>query len=202
MPEPAGYRRPVPSRATLALIALLAAAALAVAGCGVGSSDQTVSLGDQTVTVPGDAHGVYAELQAILDQLPYQGWYTRCVVKQVEKVLSPSEAEALSELPEAERERQALAITSKAGPACEARHHRPVVDPDASAKELDLLRAGYVSSMAAVAESHGASSTQTACIEEGFSELPPKLLIGIGNGSKKAREGILLSVFKPCSKLK
>lgn len=186
-------------RATLALIVVLAV--VAVAGCG-GSSDQTVSLGDETVTVPGDAHGVYAELQAILDQLPYQGWYTRCVVDQVEKVLSPSEAEALAELPESEREQKALEITSKAGPTCEAQHHRPVIDPNASAKELDLLRAGYVSSMAAVAEAHGASPTQTACIEKGFSELPPKQLIGIGNGSKKLREGILLSVFKPCSKLK
>ena len=189
----------MPPRAIFALIVVLAAAA--VAGCG-GSSDQTAKVGDQTVTVPSDAHGVYAELQAILDQLPYQGWYTHCVVDQVKKVLSPSEAEALSALPEAEREQRALEVTSKAGPACEAQHHRPVIDPNATAKELDLLRAGYVSSMAAVGEAHGASPTQIACIEKGFAELPPKLLIGIGNGSKKAREGILLSVFKPFSKLK
>jgi hypothetical protein len=189
----------VPVRASLALIAVLAVAALA--GCG-GSSDQTVSLGDQTITVPGDTHGVYAELEAILDQLPYQRWYTRCVVGQVKEVLSPSEAEDLSRLPESQRERQAMEITSKAGPACERQHHRPVVDPNATAKELDLLRAGYVTSMTAVAESHGASPTQTACIKEGFENLSPKQVIGIGNGTTKVREGILLSVFKPCSKLK
>jgi len=188
-------------RATVALFVVLVAAALAVAGCG-GSSDQTVSIGEETITVPSDTHGVYAELEAILDQLPYQSWYAKCVVGEVEKVLSPSEAEALSELPTSERERKAMEITAKAGPTCEQRHHRPVVDPNATTKELDLLRAGYVTSMTAVAESHGASPTQTACIEKGFENLSPKALVGIGNGTTKVREGILLSVFKPCSKLK
>jgi hypothetical protein len=187
-------------RATLALIVVLAAGV--VAGCGGSSDDQTTTFGDQTITVPGDAHGVYAELEAILDQLPYEGWYTKCVVDQVEKVLSPDEAEALSELPEAEREEKALQITSQAGPACEALHRLPVVDPNASSKELDLLRGGYVTSMRAVAESHGANADQAACIEKGFEELSEDELILIGNGSKTAREGILLSVFKPCSKVK
>ena len=191
----------MPVRPSLALIVVLAVAAAALAGCG-GSSDQTATLGDQTITVPSDVHGVDAELEAILDQLPYQGWYTRCVVGQVEKVLTPKEAEALSQLPESEREQQAMAITSKAGPICEKQHHRPVIDPNASARELDLLRAGYVTSMKGVAESHGADAAQTACIEKGFEALPPKQLIGIGNGTPKAREGILLSVFRPCSKLK
>jgi hypothetical protein len=184
-------------RAVLALIAVLAAAALA--GCGGGSGDQTVSVGKETITVPGDTHGVYAELNAILDQLPYQSWYTKCVVGQVETVLSPEEAEELAELPEAEREEKALQITSKAGPICEAKHHRPVIDPNASSKELDLLRAGYITSMKSVAEAGGANAAQTACIERGFEKLPEQELIGIGNGSKKVREGILLSVFKPCA---
>lgn len=186
-------------RATLVLIAVLATALLA--GCG-GSDDETLSVGDQTITVPSDAHGVYAELEAILDQLPYQGWYTRCVVDRVKKVLSPAEAEALSELPESEREQKAMQITSKAGPTCEQLHHRPVIDPNATAKELELLRAGYVTSMSAVAEAHGLDASQTACVEKGFEELPPKALIGIGNGSAMLREGILLSVFRPCSKVK
>jgi hypothetical protein len=187
-------------RAALALIAVLAAVALA--GCGGSSGDQTATLGDQVVTVPSDTHGVYGELEAILDQLPYEAWYSKCVVDQVKKVLSPDEADALSELPEAEREEKALQITSQAGPACEAQHHLPVVDPDASSQELDLLRGGYVSSMKAVAESGGADAAQTACIEKGFEELPDSELIEIGNGSKTAREGILLSVFKPCTKVK
>jgi hypothetical protein len=190
----------VPLRAALALIVVLAAVALA--GCGGSSGDQTTTFGDQTVTVPGDAHGVYAELEAILDQLPYEAWYTKCVVRQVEKVLSPAEAEALSKLPEAEREEKATQITAQAGPTCEAKHHLPVIDPNATGKELDLLRAGYVTSMKSVAESNGANADQTACIEKGFEQLPEKRLIEIGNGSKTAREGILLSVFKPCSKVK
>jgi hypothetical protein len=191
----------VPLRAALALIAVLAA--VLVAGCGGSSGDQTATFGDQTVTVPGDAHGVYAELEAILGQLPYEPWYTKCVVSQVEGALSPDEAEALAELPEAEREEKATQITSQAGPVCEAKHPRlQVINPNATSKELDLLRAGYVTSMKSVAESNGANPDQTACIEKGFEQLPQKELVEIGNGSKTAREGILLSVFKPCSKVK
>jgi hypothetical protein len=187
----------VPLRATLALIAVLGA--IALAGCG-GSSDQTTAtFGDQTVTVPSDVHGLTGELEAFLSQLPYEAWYSKCVIAQVKKVLSPAEAEALAELPESESDEKVAAITSQAGPACEAQHHLPVVDPNASSKELDLLRAGYVTSMKSVAESNGATAEQAACVEQGFEELPENELIAIGNGSKTVREGILLSVFKPCS---
>ncbi|HVX32847.1 MAG TPA: hypothetical protein VHA80_06865 [Solirubrobacterales bacterium] len=187
-----------PHFALALLIAVLAAAA--PAGCGGGSGDQTVSVGKETITVPSDTHGVYAELAAILDQLPYRPWYAKCVVAQVEKVLSPAEAEELAKLPEAEREAKAMKITAEAGPRCEAESDRPVVDPHASTKELDLLRAGYVTSMTALAEAGGADADQLACIENNVENLPEKNLIGIGNGSKTVREGILLSIFKPCAK--
>jgi hypothetical protein len=120
------------------------------------------------------------------------------VVAQVKKVLDPAEAEALAELPEAERDEKAFQVISGAGPTCERQHDRPVVDPNASTHELDLLRAGYVTSMTAVAKSHGATPTQIACVEKGFKELPDPQVVGIANAPDKAREGILLSVFKPC----
>jgi hypothetical protein len=187
-------------RAVLLTAVVLAAAVLV--GCG-GSSGETVSIGSgQTITVPSDTHGVYAELEAILDQLPYQHWYTKCVVGRVEKILSPAEAKALSELPESKREQKAMQITAGAGPACERSTRRPVIDPDASSQELALLRVGYVNSMKALAEANGLSPTQTACVERGFEKIPDKQIIGIGDGTEKVREGILLSVFKPCAKLK
>ena len=116
------------------------------------------------------------------------------MIEQVKKALSPAEAEALAELPESERDEKAMAITSQAGPTCEARHHLRVVDPNASSKELDLLRAGYVTSMKSVAESDGATPDQATCVEKGFEELPENELIAIGNGSKTVREGILRSL--------
>jgi hypothetical protein len=189
----------VPARATLALIAVLAAALLA--GCG-DSSDQAAGTDGQAITVPSGTHGVYAELQAILDQLPYQSWYTRCVVDQVKRKLTPAEAEALGELPEAERDDKAFQVIATAGPTCERRHRRTVVDPNATSEELDLLRAGYVTSQTAVAESHGATRSQAACVRRGFEHLPDKAVIGIANAPDKVREGILLSVFKPCASSK
>jgi hypothetical protein len=179
------------------LLVLVAAVAVALAGCG--SGDQTASGG---FTVPSDVHGLSGELEAVLDQLPYQHWYTRCVIGEVEKKLSPGEAEALSELSESEREGKVTAITAEAGPNCEKKSNRPPVDPNASSKELELLRAGYMTSMKTLAETNELSANQTACVEERVEGLSEKALIAIGNGTDKVREGILLSVFKPCAKVK
>lgn len=186
-------------RASLSLLAVVLVA-LVVAGCGGGSGDATATIGGETITVPSDVHGFYGELEAILDQLPYEAWYAKCVITETKKSISPEEAEVLAELPEEEREEKATEATSAAGPICEAKHRLPVVDPNASPKELDLLRAGYVSSMKTVAESKGATPNQATCVEEGFEELPDQELIAVVNGSKTVREGILLSVFKPCTK--
>jgi hypothetical protein len=192
----------VPVRASLlSLIAAVLAVGL-LAGCGGGSGDATATLGDETLTMPSDVHGFYPELEAILAQLPYEAWYAKCVVSEVKKSIDPEEAEKLAELPEDERESLANQATSKAGPICEAKHRLPVVDPKASPKELNLLRAGYVSSMKAVAESKGATASQATCVEEGFEELSDKDLIAVVNGAKTVREGILLEVFKPCTATK
>jgi hypothetical protein len=185
-----------PLRATLLVLVLLAAVVLA--GCG-SSGDQTASGG---FTVPSDVHGLSGELEAVLDQLPYQHWYTRCVIGEVEKDLTPAEAEALSELPESEREQKVTMITAEAGPNCEKRTSRQPIDPNASSKELELLRAGYMTSTTALAEANKLTSGQTSCVEERTEALSDKALIAIGNGTEKVREGILLSVFKPCAEVK
>jgi hypothetical protein len=169
-----------------------------VAGCG-GSEDETASGG---FTVPSDVHGFKGELEAVLDQLPYQRWYTSCVVAEVEKLLSPAESEELSDLPEAKREAKLNEIATKAGPNCEKKSNRPPIDPNASGKELELLRAGYLTSMTDLATANELTAAQTACVEEGVENLSDRALIAIGNGTEKVREGILLSVFEPCAKAK
>ncbi len=186
-------------RAVPALLVVLAA--LLLAACG-GSSEETVKVGDATITVPGDVHGFYGEFAVMLDQFPYQRWYTRCVTARVKKLLSPAEAEALSELSESAREKKAMRVIGKAGQACEAAHDRPTVDPNASNKELDLLRADYVPSIVSFAEAHGLTSAQVACVEKRAAGLPDKQVVAMANGSHESRESILLSVFKPCAKAK
>lgn len=186
----------------LVLPATVAALAVTVvAGCG-GSSDQTVSVGDgQTITVSGDVHGFYGELEAILGQFPYQHWYVDCVVREAKKLLGPTDAEALEGLPESEREEKSTEVAAKAGPTCE-KSGRPTIDPNASSKELALLRAGTVPAMTELAETHGMSPVQVACVESLFKKLPDEQLIALRNGTEKVREGILVSVFKPCARLK
>ncbi|MBS1845812.1 MAG: hypothetical protein JST53_15455 [Actinobacteria bacterium] len=184
-------------RAVLALIAVVLAAA--VTGCGGSSGSGTVGSGNEAFTVPSNVHGLYGELGAILEQLPYRAWYSQCVITEVKKTLGPKEAEELEELPEEERERKAVEVISGAGPACEARHHLPVIDVHASTKELSLLRAGYVTSFVALAEAGGADRDQASCVESQIEHLPEKKVIAIGNGTKQVRKGILLSIFKPCT---
>jgi hypothetical protein len=180
-------------------VVLLATAV--IAGCG-GSSDQTVTVGEgQTITVGGDVHGFYDELETILDQFPYQHWYVGCVMKEAKKLLDPKEAKELEELPEAKREKRSTEIAAKAGPACE-KSGRPVIDPNASSKQLDLLRAGSIPAMTELAENNGYSPTQVECVESFFEKLPDKKLIELRNGTEKVREGILVSVFRPCAQLK
>lgn len=186
----------------LSLFGAALAAAVLVAGCGGGSSDQTLSVGNgETITVSGDVHGFYGELEAILDQFPYQHWYVACVVREAEKILSPKEAEELEDLPEAERQEKTQQTVSKAQPGCE-KTARPTVDPNASSKEVALLRASSLPGIVGLAETNGMSSTQVECVEAFFAKLPDKKIIELRNGTDKVREGILVSVFRPCAQLK
>lgn len=187
-------------RIVLLVSAALAAAAL-MAGCG-GSSEQTLSVGEgETITVPADVSGFYGELEAILDQFPYQRWYVNCVVDKAKKILGPKGAEELEELPEGEREAKAQDAAAKAEPACE-KTDRPAIDPNASSGEIELLRVSSIPGVTEFAESNGMSATQVACVQSFFKKLPDKKIIELRNGTDKAREGILVSVFRPCAQLK
>lgn len=178
------------------------AAAILVAGCG-GSSEETRTVGASgTVTVPSDVHDFYGELEALLDQLPYQHWYSKCVVSHVEGLITPKEAKGLADLPEAEREAKTAEIIGKAGPACE-KSGRPIIDPNASEQALELLRtASVVPEMVELAEANGLSANATACIRRTFEAMPTKFLIELRNGTDKVRAAILRGAFEPCAKLK
>jgi hypothetical protein len=186
-------------RAALLVIAALATGLL-LAACGGSSGGQTESVGGGTITVPADVHGVFPELETLLAQFPYQRWYTDCIVARVKKELSPEEVEALEERPESSLADKAKRIIAAAGPACEESSNRPVIDPNASAKELALYRAGYVERIRKVAETHGFEGAQVECVEQTVEELPGSEVVGLGNGTHQVREGILLSVLAHCVK--
>jgi hypothetical protein len=185
----------------LSLVAAALVGAVLVVGCG-SSSDQTLSVGNgQQITVSGEVHGFYAELEEILDQFPYQHWYVACVIGEAKKILGPTEAEELEELPEDERRQKAQKAITEAEPACE-KTGRPTIDPNASSAEIELLRASSIPGIIEFAETNGMSSTQVACVQSFFSKLPDRKIIELRNGTDKAREGILVSVFRPCAQLK
>jgi hypothetical protein len=186
-------------RATLLVIAALATGLL-LAACGGSSGGQTESVGGGTITVPADVHGVYPELETLLAQFPYQRWYTDCVVARVKKELSPKEAEALDKNPESSAVGKAEQIIAAAGAACKKSSKRPLVDPNASEKELALFRAGFVGRLRGIAETHGFEGGQLECVEQTVEELPSGKVIGLGNGTQQVREGIELSVLAQCVK--
>jgi hypothetical protein len=183
-------------RATLLVIAALATGLL-LAACG-SSGDQTKSVGGAIVTVPTDVHGIYSELETLLAQFPYQRWYTDCVMTRVKKELSPKEAEALDQDPESSGVGKAEQIIAAAGAACKKSSKRPLVDPNASEKELALFRAGFVEPYRSEAEKHGFKGAQLECVEQTVEELPSVKVVGLGNGTSAVREGILLSVLAHC----
>jgi hypothetical protein len=185
-------------RATLLVIAALATGLL-LAACG-SSGDQTKSVGGAIVTVPTDVHGIYPELETLLAQFPYQRWYTDCVLARAKKELSPKEAEALDQSPESSGVGKAEQIIAAAGVACKKSSNRPLVDPNASQKELALFRAGFVEPYRSEAEKHGFEGAQLECVEQTVEELPVGKVVGLGNGTDAVRKGILLSVLAQCVK--
>jgi hypothetical protein len=193
---------PTPS-ARLRIVSLLGAvlaAGVLVAGCG--GSDQTSGAGDGgTVTISGDQHGFFGELEAVLDQFPYQHWYVACVVREAKRIVDPEEAEELADLPEAQRQEKTQLAVDKAQPGCE-KTARPTVDPNASSEEIALLRSSSLPGIVGLAESNGMSSSQVECVEAFFEKLTDKKIIELRNGTDKVREGILVSVFRPCAQLK
>jgi hypothetical protein len=187
-------------RATLLVIAALATGLLLAACGGSSGGGQTESVGGGTITVPADVHGVYSELEALLAQFPYQHWYTNCVEARVKKELSPKEAEALDQNPESSGVGKAEQIIAAASAACKESSKRPLIDPNASDKELALFRAGFIEPYKSQAEKQGFEGAGLECIEETVEELPRGKVIGLGNGTTAVREGILLSVLAQCVK--
>ena len=185
-------------RATLLVIAALATGLL-LAACG-SSGGQTESVAGGTITVPADVHGVYPELETLLAQFPYQRWYTDCVVARVKKELSPKEAEVLDQNPEPSGVGKAEQIIAAAGAACKKSSKRPLIDPNASDKELALFRAGFIEPYKSEAEKQGFEGAQLECVEQNVEELPGGKVVGLGNGTHQVREGILLSVLAQCVK--
>ena len=181
-------------RAALLVIAALATGLL-LAACG-GSGDETSSVGRAEITVPSDVHGVVPELEAVLAQFPYQRWYRDCIVATVKKELTPAEAEAT----EASGAANAEKIIGAAGSTCKESSHRPIVDPNASEKQLDILRAGFAEQIRPQAERKGFKGTRLECVERTAEELPSGKVLGLANGTHEVREGILLSVLAQCVK--
>jgi len=185
-------------RATLLVIAALATGLL-LAACG-SSGDQTKSVEGGTITVPADIHGVFPELETLLAQFPYQRWYTDCVIARAKQEVSPKEAEVLEEQPESKDAAKAEQVIAGVVSSCKKASKRPLVDPNASEKELALFRAGFVEPYRSEAEKHGFEGAQLECVEQTVEELPGGKVVGLGNGTDAVREGILLSVLAQCVK--
>jgi len=185
-------------RATLLVIAALATGLL-LSACG-SSSDQTKSVEGGTITVPADVHGVFPELETLLAQFPYQRWYTDCVIARAKKEVSPKEAEVLEQQPESSGAAKAEQVIAGVVSSCKKASKRPLVDPNASEKELALFRAGFVEPYRSEAEKHGFEGAQLECVEQTVEELPGGKVVGLGNGTNAVREGILLSVLAQCVK--
>ena len=183
-------------RVTLLVIVALAAAVLA--GCGSSGGDTASSAA--AITIPSGVHDFYGEAEAVLDQLPYQSWYTE--VRRREDSVSRSarsKPKKSRPCPNPNGKPKPRRMIAKVGPECEKSSDRPVIDPNASEAEIALYRAGYVAPLTAIAEEDNFDKEGVACVEEAVESLPAKKVVTLGNGARKARAAILVSILTPCA---
>jgi hypothetical protein len=187
-------------RRAIVLVVLALGVVAALAGCGGGGSgEQTASADGGTITIPEGVHGVYGEIAALLDQFPYQPWFTRCVVAKFKKQVGPAEAKELDEVTEASTSSKEQKVLVEARTACE-KSPRSLIDPNASEEEFARYRAGYVQPLREAAEAKKFSTEGVACVEKKVEELTTAKVLALGNGSAKLGEVILLAILSTCAK--
>lgn len=174
----------------LRLLALVPAVLLLAAACGGGSSSGTSSSEGS-----GDP---FAQLRFVLGKFPYAPWYRECIVEQVESKLTADELEELAELPEEQGRKVALRFALGAAPRCEAHGRKPIVS-NPSHVQVQLLRAGYASTLEALGRRQGLDARQASCLSRTIARFPDEKVLALGNASEKEREQILVGVVEGCA---
>jgi len=161
--------------------ALVAAAALLLAGCG--------SAGDS-------AEDVLESFRTALADTAYTPSFQRCVIKEVEDVYS---SEEFRDLDEPSQRRKGVETAKPAFAECREKASGPIVEADATSAELASIRESFAEGIAEGAIEGGMSPAQARCVERGIDALPAAKFIELVNTlSPSAQAKQLLPLFKSC----
>jgi hypothetical protein len=165
---------------------------------GASNGQKVVNVGGRQVTIPNSTpKGVFAVTKALMAKTAYVPSYQRCILRQAEHLLTPAEAEELVHLPAAERERRGAEVFAKAIPHC-AKPGQKIVDPNATAAELEPIRAQTAQSVKTILAEGRASPSKRACVSDQVNQMTDASLIELANGSLAVQTAILNELLKPC----
>jgi hypothetical protein len=184
------------TRIRLLLIPLtLATTCALLAACGGGS--QTAKFGNREVTIPGDLHTVGEKMRAVLAQEPFEKWAADCMVKQYEKILTPTEEKELESESEAEFGEFLQPHLAAINEACEQPGRR-IMNPHASEAELETVRAAQTVGLRIVLEGSNVPESEIECVEEKFEALPGPKVIAAVEAPAVQRQAIYMELGALC----
>lgn len=181
-------------RRLLISIALLSTGAVLTA---CGSSDQTATIGTSEVTISGEPDTLIEAVQATVEQEPYEEWARKCVVEQIETVITPAAEEKLEGASEKEFGEFITPHLAQINRACEEPGRR-IFNPDASEEELALVRSGEVVGVRAVLKAAEVPAGERECIEDRVAHLPGPELVALLEADEAQREVLFVKLGTPC----
>jgi hypothetical protein len=181
-------------RRLLISIALMSTGAV-LAACG--SSEETATIGTSEVTISGEPDTLIEVVRATAEQAPYEEWALKCVVGQLEKVITPAAEEELEDASEKEFGEFITPHLTRVNRACE-KPGRHFFDPDASEAELELVRSGEVVGVRAILKAANVPAGERECIEDRVAHVPGRELVALLEADEVQREVLFEKLGAPC----
>ncbi len=159
---------------------------------------RAVLIAGREVSIPADTpRNVFAVTKAAMKELGFKSWYRNCVIGQAERLLTPTEAKALTGTLNPQKETLALNLAFKVQPNCEE-PGREVVDASATPFQLSILKAMGAKTTRLEFAREGLGPRLQTCGADRIRHATDAQILELENGSISAQEAVVLKLVKPC----
>lgn len=181
---------------------LAAVCAFVAAGCGSSSETTTkkvVQVGTEEVEIPSDtATGAFAVTRALFAKTGYEPWFAHCVLGQMEKSLTPAEAQELVKVKTAKSREHEFVLFEESSESC-VQPGRDAINPKATPSELAPIRAQTAATFRSAFENEPkATHAEAVCAGRVIEQLSDEEIIELSNASPKKQEKLIGEIFLPC----
>lgn|GEM_PF-4654421 len=167
----------------LPFVAAILGAGLAVGGCG-----SSVQLSDEEVLeLVRNAFGLPAYLPS----------YERCVVGEIERLVSPAQIRDLGGGSRSEQFEAATEVMAPAERACKRADPR-IIDPDAATGELAPIRLSTGAAVERELKEEGTTAAEAACAKRRIRQLDDAEFIRYANATTDSQVDMALRIILPC----